>query len=70
LRSSMGWECHLRCAFGSITLIVRYRLYEIDLIINRTLVYSSLTATLVALYFGGIVVLQRVDKPPGSFVAG
>jgi hypothetical protein len=40
--------------------ITRYRLYEIDLIINRTLVYSSLTATLVALYFIGIVVLQRV----------
>jgi len=40
--------------------ILRYRLYEIDLIINRTLVYGALTATLVALYFGGIVVLQRV----------
>ena len=39
--------------------IVRYRLYEIGFIINRTLVYGSLTATLVALYFGGIVVLQR-----------
>ena len=39
--------------------IVRYRLYDIDIIINRTLVYGSLTATLVALYFGGIVVLQR-----------
>ena len=40
--------------------ITRYRLYEIDILINRTLVYGSLTATLVALYFGGIVVLQRV----------
>jgi hypothetical protein len=40
--------------------ITRYRLYEIDLIINRTLVYGSLTATLVALYFVGIVVLQRI----------
>jgi hypothetical protein len=39
--------------------VLNYRLYDIDLIINRTLVYGSLTATLVALYFGGIVVLQR-----------
>jgi hypothetical protein len=40
--------------------ILKYRLYDIDLLINLTLVYGSLTATLVALYFGGIVVLQRV----------
>jgi hypothetical protein len=40
--------------------ILRYRLYDIDRIINRTLVYGLLTATLVALYFGAIVVLQRV----------
>ena len=40
--------------------ILRYRLYDIDLLINRTLVYGSLTATLVALYFGGIVLSQRV----------
>jgi hypothetical protein len=40
--------------------ILRYRLYEIDLIINRTLVYGSLTAMLVALYFVGIIVMQRI----------
>jgi uncharacterized membrane protein YcgQ (UPF0703/DUF1980 family) len=39
--------------------ILKHRLYDIDVIINRTLVYGSLTATLVALYFGAIVVLQR-----------
>jgi hypothetical protein len=39
--------------------ILRYRLYDIDILINRTLVYGSLTAMLVALYFVGIVVLQR-----------
>jgi hypothetical protein len=45
------------CAYIAI---LRYNLYEIDVVINRTLVYGSLTASLVALYFGGIVVLQRV----------
>ena len=40
--------------------VLKYRLYEIDIIINRALVYVSLTATLVALYLGGIVLLQRV----------
>jgi hypothetical protein len=40
--------------------VLKYRLYEIDLIINRTLVYGTLTITLVVLYFGGIVVLQRI----------
>jgi hypothetical protein len=39
--------------------ILRYHLYDIDLLVNRTLVYVSLTATLLVLYFGGIVVLQR-----------
>jgi hypothetical protein len=45
----------------SITVaVLRYRLYDIDIIINRTLVYGPLSATLVALYFVGIVVLQRI----------
>jgi hypothetical protein len=40
--------------------VLRYRLYEIDIVINRTLVYGSLTVMLAGLYFGSIVVLQRV----------
>jgi hypothetical protein len=40
--------------------ILKYRLYDIDVVINRTLVYGSLTAMLVALYFGGVVALQRI----------
>ncbi len=39
--------------------MVHYRLYDIDFIINRTLVYGALTVVLVAVYFGGSVVLQR-----------
>ena len=38
--------------------ILRYRLYEIDILINRTLVYGSLTVMLVAVYAGSIVILQ------------
>ena len=39
--------------------VVRSHLFDIDVLINRTLVYGSLTAMLIGLYFGGIVVLQR-----------
>src|SRR5919202_3397415 len=61
------WVGNLVVAVGGLggpvaigVAILRYRLYEIDIIINRTLVYASLSAILAALYFGGIVVLQRV----------
>jgi hypothetical protein len=61
------WVGNLLVAVGGLggpiaigVAILRYRLYEIDTLINRTLVYGSLTATLVVLYFGAILVLQRV----------
>jgi hypothetical protein len=38
--------------------VLRSHLFDIDVLINRTLVYGSLTAMLIGLYFGGIVVLQ------------
>jgi hypothetical protein len=42
--------------------ILRYRLYEIDTLINRTLVYGVLTAMLVAVYFGGVTATQAIVR--------
>jgi uncharacterized membrane protein len=42
--------------------ILREGLFDIDLIINRTLVYSGLTGMLAALYFAGVALLQGVFR--------
>jgi hypothetical protein len=42
--------------------ILRYRLYDIDIIINRALVYGSLTLMLLLVYFGGVVGTQAVFR--------
>ena len=40
--------------------VLKHRLYDIDVVINLTLVYGSLTAMLVALYFGGVATTQTI----------
>jgi hypothetical protein len=52
-------------AFSTVPLaaaiaILRYRLYDIDLLINRTLVYGSLTAVLAGVYTASIALMQRL----------
>jgi len=54
-------------SFGAVPIavgfaVLRYRLYEIDILINRTLVYGSLTATLALIYFGGVATTQAIFR--------
>jgi hypothetical protein len=42
--------------------VLRYRLYDIDILINRTLVYAPLTAMLVLVYLGGVIGLQAIVR--------
>src|SRR5687767_7153901 len=52
----LGWSYRHREA------ILRYRLYEIDTLINRTLVYGSLTGMLVVIYIGVVAAAQEIFR--------
>jgi hypothetical protein len=69
---AIPWSVPLSIVIMSVSLlglpvftgiaIVRHRLYDIDLLINRTLVYGALSAMLVAVYVGSVVFLQYVFR--------
>ena len=62
------WEAYLVTGMilfltlGMAIAILKYRLYDIDLVINRTLVYGTLTAVLGGIYVGSVIGLQATFR--------
>ena len=66
------WSTYVSIAIIAIALlglpiltgvaIVKHRLYDVDLVINRTLVYGTLTVMLAVVYFGGVATTQAIFR--------
>jgi hypothetical protein len=69
--SAFPWPLQGACTFVALSVlpaamgiaILRYRLFDIDHLINRTLVYGVTSGVIAILFFAGIVALQRVLRP-------
>jgi len=61
--SNIGIYAFVLIPLATAVAILRYRLYDIDLIIKRTLVYTALTAALTVAYLLVVAGLQRVLHP-------
>lgn len=66
---SLGWPLVIAALPLSLTFaVMRYRLYDIDIIINRTLVYGALTASVVAIYALSVGVLSVLFQAQGNLL--
>jgi hypothetical protein len=56
------WLLALPIPMALIVAMFRYRLFDVNVLINRTLVYGSLTAALLFVYVGSVVLLQALFR--------
>lgn len=65
--ASVSWWLSLIIVPLSLSVaVLRYRLFDIDLIIRKTLIYGALTITLAFVYLGGVVLLQSLFAAIGN----
>jgi hypothetical protein len=59
---SLFWLLALPIPVALIVAMLRHRLFDVNVLINRTLVYGTLTAALIFVYVGGVVLLQAMFR--------
>jgi hypothetical protein len=59
---TVGTFVWLVIVISMVVAVLRFRLWEIDTLINRTLVYGSLTVSLAAIYIGTVIGLEAISR--------